>query len=89
MGKRKRRAERRAKVIRWLKGKRLGQTIPAKTKRTIVDPKTGRRVTIPAGYYVKGGKLYRYSKVRDRRVKSKHRRSRRSPPWRGDWLGRV
>lgn len=70
------------KVIRILKGKRFGQTKISKRKRTYVIK--GKRVTIPAGYYVKGGKLIKYSKKRDWARIAKHKRGRKQAPWRGD-----
>jgi hypothetical protein len=74
------------KTIPLFKGKRLGQTKVSKTPRVYVV-RRGRkvkRVTIPAGYYVKGGKLIKYSRKRDMARVAKHKRGKKEAPWRGD-----
>jgi hypothetical protein len=79
------------KTITLLKGKRLGQTkVSTKTRVYVIKRgKKVKRITIPAGYYVKGGKLIKYSRKRDMARISRHRRKKGEAPWRGDAYGSV
>lgn len=61
-----------------LKGKRLGQTKLSSKPRRVLG------TTIPAGYYVKAGNLYRYDSDKDERIESKYCMNPGNPGWRAD-----
>jgi hypothetical protein len=61
-----------------LEGKRLGQTKLSSKPRRIGG------VTVPAGYYVKAGNLYKYDADKDSRIESKYCMQPGQPGWRAD-----
>ena len=71
------------------KTKKVGTPkLRAKAKRTFGKRKGQTKgVGFPSGYYVKAGKLHKYSLSRDRARKSKNVRKKTQPKWRGDRVG--
>jgi len=70
-----------------LKGQRLGQSNVSNVPREyIIKRESGEKekITIPAGHYVKGGELVKYSKERDMAKIAEHKREKEEAPWRGD-----
>jgi len=57
---------------------RRGQTKPRK--------RTYKGVT--GLFYTKAGKIHKVSRSRDKKIKAKHTRSKKSPSWRGDVKGK-